>query len=75
MIWDFFYDDNELAAWQNFYDSTARDVIYGVIYPGSGSAPSAPAAAPGEPAPVEPDGDQTISPDGRVENPTPSPKP
>ena len=78
VIWDFFYDDTELAAWQNYYDTTARDVIYGVIYPGTGSAPNPPAAAPGEPTqpePTEPDPDQAISPDGRVQAPTPQPKP
>jgi len=34
-IWDFFYSDTELNAWQGFFDSTARDYINNVIYPGS----------------------------------------
>lgn len=34
VIWDFFYTDAELNAWQNFYDTTARDFINNVIYPG-----------------------------------------
>lgn len=34
VIWDFFYSDTELNAWQSFYDSTARDFINNVIYPG-----------------------------------------
>lgn len=63
-IWDFFYDEQELAAWQNYYDTTARDVIYGVIYPGTGSAPTTLSGSPTEPEPGE---DQSVSPDGRVE--------
>jgi len=33
-IWDFFYTDEELNAWQNYFDTTARDHINNVIYPG-----------------------------------------
>jgi len=33
-IWDFFYTQDELDGWQNYYDTVARDHINNVIYPG-----------------------------------------
>lgn len=43
-IWDFFYTDAELNAWQSYFDNTARDHINNVIYPGSplGTAAASP---------------------------------
>ncbi|MBX3380659.1 MAG: hypothetical protein KF805_11250 [Phycisphaeraceae bacterium] len=34
VIWDFFYTEAELNAWQSFYDASARDTVYNVTYPG-----------------------------------------
>lgn len=34
-LWDFFYTQEELDAWQNYYDTVARDFVNNVIYPGT----------------------------------------
>ncbi|MGH7245182.1 MAG: hypothetical protein ACREJD_17350 [Phycisphaerales bacterium] len=70
VIWDFFYTDDEINAWQNYFDTTARDHINNVIYPGlptnvtgvttfSTAVAPAPAVVPDETA-VPPDNFKVI---------------
>lgn len=39
VLWDFFYTDAELNAWQNYYDNTARNIIAASLSNGNNGGP------------------------------------